>query len=166
MDRTTAPSTTDPTVRGALPHWHPLSDHLRWIKVAALVALLVAAGVYLGWAVDDATVFVEEMFEDPQAHHGAEVYLGQFRVHAVEGDVAELWSPWVQVRVAPVPEWVATGDAVSVTGHFQRDGSVLVDRWVVHELLWVKKLVGVLATLGVFVAGGWVWWREGRRRRA
>jgi len=151
MDRT-APSTTDPAhAPRDWPAWHPLSDRLRWLKLPLLLAALIASGVHLGRVGDRETVYVDEMLAEPAQYHGEDVYLGQFRVERIEGDRAWLWSPWVEIAAAPIPAGLAAGDPVSVRGTFQRDGTVQVDTWRVHELLWIKKAVGIVASLGALV---------------
>lgn len=165
MARTTARSTTEPPAGAALGRLHPLSDRGRWVKVVLAGALLITCGVYLAWVTDSETIYVDEMLADPEGHHGAPVYLGQFRVTALHGDLAVLWSPWTEIPAGPVPGGVQVGDVVSLVGTFQRDATVAAGTWKVHELLWVKKLSGVVATLGVAGLGLWAGLRHHRRGR-
>jgi len=138
-----APSTTDPR-RGRLLA-SLLSDRHRWLKFAALTVLLLGGGWHLSWRLDRDIVDIGEMLADPDAHVGQPVMLGNFKVVAIRGDEAELWSPWTPALAHPCPAELQVGDAVSLRGTFGADHRILADTWSVHELLWLKKAIGLAA---------------------
>lgn len=154
-DPTAAPSFTD--VKGApdLPPGHPLSDRLRWLKVLFLAALLAASGWHLSWRMDRDVVDVGEMLADPDTHVGGPVLLGNFKVVSIDAEGAELWSPWAVTQASPVPQELQVGDAISLRGTFGPDRRIRASEWKIHELLWLKKLIGLTALALVLLLVTW-----------
>lgn len=138
-----------------MPAWHPLSDHLRWLKVLLLAALLAAGGYHLSWRMDRDVVDVGEMLADPAAHVGGPVLLGNFKVVSIGADGAELWSPWAVTHASPVPPELQVGDAISLRGTFGSDQRIEASEWKIHELLWLKKLIGLTALALVLCLVTW-----------
>ncbi len=138
------------------------TEMLRWLAVLALAALLLAGGWHLSWSLDREITDIGEMLAEPEAHVGEAVMLGNFLVVSVDGDQAELWSPWCVTFAHPHPDDLAVGDAISLRGTFGEDHRIRAAEWRVHEGLWLKKLIG----LGAFalVIGLAVWDLLPRRR--
>lgn len=134
---TTAPPSTDPPAL--------LSDRGRVLKIALLAGLLALGGWHLSWRLDVAHFDVAEMMAEPDAHQGDRVMIAAFRVVSVEGDRAELWSPWSEVAASPVPDEVEVGDLVSMTGTFEGTRSVRTEQWKVHRRMKFKKAIGLVA---------------------
>jgi len=159
-------TTTGPPITefSPLPVWHPLSDRLRWIKVAALIALLGAGAVHLSWRLDRLIVRVDEMMADPDVYAGEPVLLGNFKVLAIENGEAELWSPWIVVRVRPIPAGLEVGHAVSLSGSFDGKSGVDAEHWRIHRELIVKKAIGILSLLLCLALATWDLWLLRRSR--
>jgi len=159
--KTADPPTTEPA---PLPSWHPLSDRLRWIKVAVLALVLGAGAWHFSWRLDRNIVDVVEMMAAPQEHAGEQVLLGNFKVIAVDGSEAELWSPWVTVRARPVPADLVAGQAISLSGTFDGVSGVDAATWRIHRELLLKKAIGILALLLCATLASWDLWMHRRSR--
>lgn len=157
-----APSTTESSAGERLLR-ALFSDRLRGIKIAALAALLLAGGWHLSWRLDRDIVDIGEMLADPGAHAGQPVMLGNFKVVSIDGDQAELWSPWTPAVAYPRPDDLKVGDAISLRGTFQADQRILAEEWSIHHLLWVKKVIGLT---GMALTLGLVAWDLVALRRA
>jgi hypothetical protein len=156
------PSTTDQRLGDQLLT-ALFSNRLRWLKIATLGALLLAGGWHLSWSLDREIVDIGEMLADPAAHVGHPVMLGNFKVVSIDGDQAELWSPWTPAVAHPCPAELRVGDAISLRGTFGADQRILADEWSIHDLLWVKKVIGLT---GMALALGLVAWELVALRRA
>ncbi len=154
---TTAPPSTDPPAL--------LSDRGRALKIALLVVVLALGGWHLAWRLDVAHFDVAEMMAEPTAHQGDRVMLAAFRVVSIEGDRAELWSPWSEVDASPVPADLEEGQLISMTGTFHGTRSVTAEQWKVHRRMKFKKAIG-LAAMVLVVALAVVDLRAWRRGRA
>jgi|ETNmetMinimDraft_26_1059896.scaffolds.fasta_scaffold83132_2 hypothetical protein len=157
-----APSTTEPSAGDRLAR-ALFSDRLRGLKIAALTALLLAGGWHLSWSLDREIVDISEMLADPEAHVGHPVMLGNFKVVSIDGDQVELWSPWTLAVAYPRPDELKLGDAISLRGTFQADQRIRADEWSIHDLLWIKKIIGLS---GMALALGLVAWELVALRRA
>ena len=157
---------TDPPITEPpdLPVWHPLSDRLRWVKVAGLIAILGVGAWHLSWRLDRSIVHIDEMIADPDRYAGEPVLLGNFKVLAIEGDAADLWSPWVVVRARPIPADLEEGHAISLTGTFDGVRGVDAVSWRIHHELLLKKAIGILALLLCLALASWDLWMHGRTR--
>ena len=89
--------------------------------------------------------------------------LGNFKVVSIDGDQVELWSPWTLAVAYPRPDELKLGDAISLRGTFQADQRIRADEWSIHDLLWIKKIIGLS---GMALALGLVAWELVALRRA
>ena len=158
---TTAPPITEPP---PLPAWHPLSDRLRWAKVAALIALLGVGAWHFAWRLDRTITHVDEMIADPDRHLGDRVLLGNFKVVAIEEDAADLWSPWIVVRARPIPADLELGHAISLAGTFDGVSGVDAITWRIHRELKLKKGIGILSLFLCLALATWDLWMHRRAR--
>jgi len=105
---------------------------------------------------------VSEMDADPTAHLGERVMLGNFKVTAIEGECADLWSPWAQVTACPIPADLELGHPVSMSAVYRGEGRVEATTWRIHRQLWIKKVVGLSALMLTVGLVGWDLRRRGR----
>ena len=141
-----------------------LTDRHRWLKIGGLLVALAALCTWYSWQSARQAVGYGLCMEDPSANDGRVVELSLWRVQDVQDGLYLVSKVVRNVPVRGDPRGLEAGDTVSIKGHFDAAGRVIVeDHREVHRLRKLKAGLGALGLLLFVVYAPLRFrWRDGR----